>query len=374
MEELILPARLRKNVLFSDRLFSLLKEPIKVKLRGEYFTVRLKDTFLDRMQKLPSGDWVTPLQKEEFDCFCYNRNNKITYWPTRQGEQPLNEQGKWRLEGRQEMKPGRFLCLLRKHLRAYTEYNDEVLNEDAQEAIFLRTCEIFTDRVRGINTTLDIKISDKPSKVYAMPIHPEAGEHLQKSCMGKGSEHECSQYAKFYDTIPGLKCVYQEAEGQLLMRALLWTETKTGLGPKEEKITFLDRIYGSIALHNRLIEYAKEQGWAWRTFYNNDITLGDKHLTLYQHLDKKMLRYLETKGCPYIDTMAYVDDSVSYLVSRRIEDDMYQLKETTGDPFDWFHQCEICGKRKRKNEMVRTYTYFCTKCAKKKYFGSLCQM
>lgn len=342
-------------MVISKRLYSLLKAPMCVKMNGDSYHVRLvMDTFHKNEQDITFYKDAT-----EFNYFCFNKHSKITCWPTKNGEQPVNDQGQWKLEGRQEMKPGRFLGLLIDYLEVRLEEAGryyEPIDSSVKAKVKARACEIFTDQVRGVNSKLDFEISPKIADVYALPSHSLSG-YLRNSCMRIDSEHDCHDFAKFYETLKKVKIVHKVVNGELLFRALLWEGL---VNPKtKRRYTFLDRIYGSESVNVQLINHAQEHGWAWRNFSDDDIRIGEEGKRLNGYLSmlfpKESLEYIQSQGAPYVDTMRYVRERhgkvrLPYELSSDCNKNIWSLDDPDGDPLDLIQHCNNCGYRIRADD------------------------
>lgn len=339
----------------SNRLYPLLTSEMRVKLDGVQYEVQLS---LD-VRRQYEHDYELYFEASEFNYFCYNKKNRITCWPTKNGEQPVNDQGQWKKEGRQEMKPGKFINQFIDKLQVKREgedywMNESELDEGVYSKIQARTCEVFADTIKGANTPIDFEISEIISDVYGMNPHSASG-HLRSSCMRPDSSYCCRHHAGFYDTIPGLKIAHKVVAGESLFRALLWTGVKVEGKRIKGGITFLDRIYGSDAINLQMIEYAKAQGWAWRGFESDRVRMGEesKYLDLHLPVPEKSYQYLASQGGPYMDTLYYLSHvNGVWRLSNNSERYKFSIQECDGDPLEVNQECRRCGDHYPESEMT----------------------
>jgi hypothetical protein len=330
------------NIIISKRLYTVMPTGItEVKLNSITYNTRFKLTIEDDTDK----DYIMAMEAAEFNFFCFNKDSKITCWPTSKGTQPLGENGSWKKEGRQEIKAGRFLLQFSDYFRV-TEDGYIVDNQDIRNKVIARLCEIFGDSLRASNAPLTFDISDDIAKVYGTTEH-EASGYLQSSCMRPGSGYSCRYYAEFYNLIPGCKVLYKKSlNGNLLFRALLWT-AKDSNG---NDVTFLDRIYGSDATNIALIEHAKSQGWAYRTFSGWRIIKDDTTINVEMAIPDKAYEYLEENGAPYMDSLpALSEESNGWTLSNYHSSD-YTLQDCGGRAVNSRVTCDHCGDRIDENE------------------------
>lgn len=350
------------KMVVSNRLLSLLETSMNVKVNGDSYLVKLVVDYYDCNNVNTTFDCET----SEFNYFCFNKHSKITCWPTSKGEQPLNEQGQWKLEGRQEIKPGRFLLLLSSHLRIYSSQGSRDLTPIMEEEVILKTktraCEVFADTIRGLNTPLEFDVSTDIKSIYETPEHDQSG-YLKNSCMREDSDYGCRNFSGFYNTLSDLKIVYKKVGGELLFRALLWENLKSDKFPNP--ITFLDRIYGSDSLNIRLIEYAKEHGWAWRSFGDNRIQYGENtDVFVKKILSPESVEFLNDAGGPYVDTLSYLRSvGNKYILTNEYANSKWSIQDCDGDPLNIFTKCHQCGERiHNREEFSVDDNVYCERC------------
>lgn len=309
----------------------------------------------------------------EFNYFCYNKQNKITCWLTIKGEQPVTERGQWVKEGRQELKPGRFLLMFSEWINCRTESGDKIDEPMLRQKIIARLCEIFADSIRGCNEEIAFSISNDVESIYDTP-EIEGTEHLSTSCMIHNADYTCHEFARFYNHIPNVKVVYQKIVDKLLFRALLWENIQMDNGAT---ITFLDRIYGANSVNNKLIDYAKERGWAWRIFDSTRVHLGENDDVQIQcTIPEAAMNYLREEGSPYVDTLYKLTEYGDKYILSNYLNAAYCLQECDGRAVRERFVCVDCGNsisdgNERTNENGETYcencyneTYQCCDCCR----------
>jgi len=327
-------------MIISRRLQSLLYQKMLVKMNGTQYEVYLKAEVRNELEL----DSELYFEVRDFNYFCFNKHSKITCWPLRNGDQPLNERGQWKLEGRQEMKPGKFLAQFDELLIIYdsdTHMRSEVSKEIATK-IRARACEVFADAIRGINNPIDFNTTSDICKIYETPAHAASG-YLRNSCMRPGSTYRCNNFARFYNTIPNLQIAHKIVDGELLFRALLWQTTNC---KTHEPVMFLDRIYGSASVNLQLIEHAKALGWAWRGFEDHRIHNSDdsNYLTLEVPITQESYHYLQDNGGPYVDTLFFLkrrDDL--WILSNSDRNYLRIIQSCDGDPLETQERCVHCN-------------------------------
>ena len=321
-------------------------------------------------------DYTLNLDASEFNFFCFNKNNKITCWPLSKGDQPLNNERQWKKEGRQEIKPGKFLLLFTDFIVVKNENYTIITDKEIRQKAITRTCEIFADKIKGSNEEINFSISGNISDIYQTEEHENSG-YLKNSCMRVNSHYGCQPYSKFYDNIPNLQIIYKKIGDCLLFRSLLWS----CLDAEGKEIKFLDRIYGTDTVNLQLIEYAKSNNWAWRTFSNNTIYFNDKPINLYSKIPNEAFDYLEEDGSPFVDTLnSLTRCSEGYVLSNYKNSD-YLLTDCEGTAVNNSLTCYHCGDR--INEDDTRYNNngeaYCEYCFDENYFccehcGETCNM
>jgi hypothetical protein len=349
------------NTIVSKRLYPILTQTIDVKINGKRYFVEPRMSVIG---KTPNQDYELFIEAGEFNYFCYNKQNRITCWPSKLGYPPLNERGQWKLEGRQEIKPGKFLLLFDTFLCIEDEHCYRI-NGDERTRVMIRACEIFTDRIRGMNEELIYDITKNVSEVYKTPCHDQSG-YLLNSCMRPQSGHTCRHYSAFYDLIPNLKIIHRTINGELLFRALFWENMTTAHGPN---VNFVDRIYAQPSMESRIIELAKANGWAYRLFSDDTVRMEDygDEVQLDCDLPMEAVRYLHSEGSPYVDTLYYVNKASKHdlnaFLSNHSNPDDIELHSSYGSTVTMFNSCERCGILLDSTNMVTEHDdYYCEAC------------
>lgn len=364
------------NVIVSKKLLPLLTEQVQVKIPEGVFTVDPRIGILSRL----GPDVSLNVPTNGYNFFCFNKQNKITYWDIKKGDQPLTEDGKWKKEGRQEMKPGRFFLYFSPYFRVYDNNFSCVPNNDTVVGkVLARAAELFVARIKGENEDIEFKISEDPYDIYITNCD-ETSYNLCNSCMRPNSAHDCRLYAEFYNYIPELKIVYKKNNyGGLVFRALLW---KAKIFGTDKEITFLDRVYGTESIVDRMIGIAKENGWYYRYFSSDRIWNDDTRISLALEvpLPIKAIDYLETVGSPYIDTLSYVyrkRNKKEYFLSNIYENDfpneengedveyLAEIQSSCGTTHTIYIRCRYCGKKDKEGEefeQIHHDEYICKEC------------
>jgi len=346
------------RVVVSRKLLPLLRSEINAKIAGITYIIDPRLTTMDGN----SRDVTLDFPASEFNYFCFNKQNKITCWPTSKGEQPLTDRGQWVKEGRQEIKPGRFFLFFASMFRVYDNQGMTIRDEELRDRIIARGAELFASRISGSNEEVNYEISENIESVYETDAH-ELSHYLLNSCMRSDSGYGCHDYSGFYNTIPGLKIVHKKIAGRLLFRALLW---QTKVWHTDDEVTFMDRIYGSEAHNYQLIEHAKENDWAWRQYGSSSIYHRERTIYLKVPLPTKAIEYLENEGAPYMDTMCHLhrDDKGNYFLSNKSDYCINTIQDCSGGTFQIREQCHHCGCSVSCNEpsiQVDGYT-LCSTC------------
>jgi len=223
---------------------------------------------------------------------------------------------------------------------------------DLYKKVYNRYLEIFQERIKSQNVEFEPMFSHEISKVYWKPVaDSNSSGYLANSCMRMESDYGCRHYSGFYNTIPGLQVMYQEnTYGDLIMRALLWKAVNMDNG---QEVTFLDRVYGTDAMIEAAIEYAKQQGWAWRGFSDCTIYLGDeKDIPLQVRITEDTVKYSKNEGIPYVDTLYMLDivQMVLQNTSRRLGV-IHTLQCCDGSPIEEvIGSCQYCGESIREHD------------------------
>lgn len=348
---------MKTNLTISAKLYRLIHTPFSIKLNGDEYkaTIDLQFQLIERTQNL---DRIYDIPVEDFNYFCFNKYNKITCWPLRNGDQPLNDTGQWKKEGRQEIKPGKFIQILHNRISYWKAATLTILDPDENKALidklFSRLCEVFANDIRGYNKEIEYDISTDIESVYKIPSHDESG-YLLNSCMRPESNYACKDHLKFYSYIPDIDILYKTLNNQLVFRALRWNKIYTHSG---QCLTFLDRIYGDSATVSKMIQTAKDNNWAFRHFETSEVYFNGQEINIFTAIDKKAWQYVYKKGAPYLDTLSLlhnISDDVCILANHHAEfhgkgvRKTIALQDCHGDPAGVNEPCSICGCRVSRN-------------------------
>ena len=283
-----------KRILFSGRLFELISEEVVLNLRDKeagtnhFFSVDTRNCFW-----VNDGHVEAVVSDTTGNCFDFVRGG-ITFWP-----KPDPQEGFiWPKKGRQELKVGRFIKMVQEIFAVYDIKNSNGIEGELRDKALARFTDIVADKLRAFEVDINPAITRGVAKIYKLPTATNSG-FLGRSCMRPESECRCRMFTGFFRYIPNIEVVYEtDSNGCLLYRALLWTVDYNG-----RKIKFLDRIYGTTVINVLLINWAEEQGFAYRRFSQDAIVYNDERgIGISCEIDEDANDYLED-GSPYIDTL-----------------------------------------------------------------------
>lgn len=289
------------KTIISKRLASIMPVNMAVKVGGINYVAGVRFSS-GMLISETARDYIINIEAREFNYFCYNKNNKVTSWPVSKGDQPANDSGQWIKEGRQEIKPGKYLLLFTEYIEVKTDDNYLITDDETRKKVIIRLCELFADKIKGANEDFSFELSNNISAIYQTEEHPNSG-YLLNSCMKHESSYGCSSYSRFYDLVPGLQIMYKMKDNKLLFRALLWT-CKDNAG---NDVKFIDRVYGTEPLIAQVIDYAQQNGIAYRTFSDSRILLNSAYISLKCKITDKAIEYLQDEGSPYVDTLKFLN-------------------------------------------------------------------
>lgn len=350
-----------RKVLITKRLYRMITTPVDVSITikdedGEPH--KLRDTVLC----YPYADNIGELLEISVD-----DNTLANYFDIRDGfvtyqtsEPDLNENGKWKREGRQIMKMSKFLNMLR---------NDFKTIEAGREKLINRAIELISTKSQA--KTDSIMVSDNIGHIYQMETASEGTGTLGGSCMRPESCSSGNQYVSNYNTVRGLRIAYMTKENNLIARALLWHDVKDNNG---NVFKFMDRIYGTESNIESFKEWAFDNGYFHKVdqSYSNETLINSDGLRIKRYrLEDAFQR--EPEYMPYVDTMCNysADENRLYCYGTRIDDEYYCLQNTDGEmepannDEDYFY-CESCGSREHNDNsyyMEDTQRYLCESCA-----------
>ena len=256
----------------------------------------------------------------------FDWQNKLRY---SSGVPVIKENGQWAIEGRQNMKPSKFLLGIRSMYRVLKN-GDEIDGTPEADAAFRRYVELRGESFRPLDLSR-VKIESIPSVVYGMETEDSTGS-LANSCMRKESSYRCSNFAHVYDDM-GCKVAYIERDGKLLARALLW---------ETEKWKLMDRVYGSENMIAGFIEWAKINGYGYKKSQDS----GSRVFIMPDGLEVDRFK-VECEldmddGSPYMDSFVHYTDGCPGYLSTYTGD--YTLQSCEGDAFgNSLDVCEECG-------------------------------
>lgn len=261
--------------IFSKRLELALKEstsvPFKVLGKVVFVYTGFNKEYLSENNKIKFGDY--------FDL----RDGEVSYMPKGR-EQVIFDNGKWKREGRQLYKIGKFISVF----SFYEHETDNEITGKERDIIIER----MSSRLKQ-EENFTFKITKDVSMVYGLPTFHNSGI-LSNSCMRKESEYECRNKAKFYNELNGVRCIYNTNEnGELIFRALMWLAEFKG-----KNRIFLDRVYGSPEISASLESVAQKRGWLFR-YQDRDSDLP----TIKYTANINVYDYALNIGVPYMDSL-----------------------------------------------------------------------
>ena len=154
------------KTVISKKLAAIMPVNEEIKINNTIYRTGISLTKLKESDK----DYTIDLNAGQFNYFCYNKNNKITCWELSKGPQPLNDNSQWKKEGRQEIKPGKFLLLFTSFFKVWTNDNINYIDDNLiKDKVIRRCCELFAEKIKGSNESLIFDISDNISEIYNLP-------------------------------------------------------------------------------------------------------------------------------------------------------------------------------------------------------------
>lgn len=174
--------------------------------------------------------------------YSINKDGNITFCPDGR-KQKFTENGRWALEGRNEVKP--------------VKWANRVLQASGHAPLKTKQSDYFTAMCRSLNS-INIQISDNLETVYNT-WHSESG-NLGQSCMKGDGEY----YRFMRDVFDGynVRVAYYIEHDLLCGRALLWDIDGT---------TYMDRIYStSLKIERQFKNFAASEGWWCRHVQSNN--------------------------------------------------------------------------------------------------------
>ncbi len=283
------------------------------------------------------------------------RKGEISYYPN---NVPLAMamNGTWAREGRVTFKVGKFIKMLLETESAFITADGDLLDISNREDAKLITSffEIKSGLVKSTAYQDCIKVSDDPSAIYGMETAENSGT-LASSCMRPESGHGCHEGMDWYSMI-GTKIAYiaNPKTDELCARALLWENCYFVQKVDDRRIrkvgapfTFLDRIYGDEASMALMKEWAKEQGYFYKSEQSsrsNTLISPTGEVVSKQFIwDKEITEVSEYS--PYMDTFVYLYGELKRLGTGAASDTSgCDLTDSSGDAFDNVQICPNCGK------------------------------
>lgn len=261
----------------------------------------------------------------------------LTGWPVNKGEHPVNQNGKWKKEGRQSVKVSILFKLLELHLGFIGPNGESFMSTDESpqkietfKKLFNKIMELFADTLKTVSFS-EVQEYDTPSEIFDL-----GGEGFS-SCMKPGSGYGCRHYAELYDLI-GCRMAAIVKNNTLYARAILWN-VKDDNG---NSYVFQDRPYGDIESRRKLIEYAQSKGYLFRTSECSTVVDTDGNsYSVFSFLSDEAVEYMEEEGVPYFDTLYnFYASNPSHLNNAGFGRD---VQSSEGRPLKYAYCCASCG-------------------------------
>ncbi len=237
------------------------------------------------------------------------------------------EDGDWKKDNRQEMKPARLAR--------------QLLTKEAQADLRDKDFEAFANRIKGIE---EVEAGE-----FAI-IQGEDIYHWYPQDMSKLGGYSCMtgvrrERLEFYVVNPSISVLILKRGDRLAGRGLLWTAT--------DGKRYLDRVYGSDATRRAIIDYAEDQGF--EHFYEYQGGTGQSFVV--------DLAVSDVAGCPYMDSLRYID-----YANKQISNDRRLLKgriNTPGDGQAGYLYCRKCEAGYLPHLADPAHEGLCRDCVKK---------
>ena len=296
--------------------------------------------FFDSVNK--DKDWKIQLKPPVWGNYFDVVRNKLTYHA---GKQPTTENGLWKREGRQEMKPAKFVRFMVNYFEVSMSpsYDGEV-----RKKLTDRFVEILSSRI--VLKEIPISVSDDPETIYELETSTsQSVGTLGNSCMRSEASYDCANFSGFYTEL-GLKIAYVNDEmGRLVARALLWHDVVGREDDMDGKtFNFMDRIYGTDENVERFKLWAHKNGYAHKaeqSYDNNRLILPPDENDVSNEIreyDKKFIGDYDFRGAPYIDTMCHLTINSNGITLSSYDGD-YSLTSCDAH-YPGNTRCENCGQ------------------------------
>ena len=353
-----------RKVLITKRLYRVITTPVDVSLtvkNADGEPEKIRDTVLCYPFALEEGELLEITVEDNSMANYFDIRDGVVSYQTSPPD--LNENGKWKREGRQIMKMSKFLNTLRNDFRCLDCQREKLIN---------RAIELITTKSQKNDT--NIMVSNYPGSIYRIKTADSNTGTLGTSCMRPESCHCGKEYVDNYNLVRGLRIAHMVNGDNLIARALLWHDVKdcrTG-----DKFKFMDRIYGNELNIEAFKEWAHENGYLHKveqSYSNQTLIDADGVLKTSYYLEDAFSEHPE--NMPYVDTMCkYVEEENRlYCYDMDLDGEYYDLQNTDGsmelendeDDEDYFY-CYNCGCRTRIDDGYRsedTDNLFCPDCA-----------
>ena len=307
-----------QNLILSKRLTKLLVKENIIKINDYFYTVfmpvqlfHIKDNYVE----------VEDIKVKQFNYFDITKNG-LTCFDLNKGEQKINpENGKWKKEGRINLKIGKFLNLF-KPFAIIINSNKQIKDKVIFDKVFNRYCEIINNEIKSIFEDIEPKFAENIHEVYQLETKNWS------SCMQVADNINCTQ---FFDLVPEINCLYVVKNEELYSRVLIYTAYDAKTDEKIEKL--YGRVYGTDYEKTKLLNWLQD---------NNYKDVG-QFKNLYIPLSKNAKDFLFFEGAPYLDRFELFDNSNNLLFENPfIKQNLIPLQDSSGNPLEDLVTCEDC--------------------------------
>lgn len=288
-----------KNIIFKYVNDDEMEMTLQVTVNLDYLDI---ESFGSYGYKIKLDASLVHIMPKNLNYFCFNTEGKVVCLDTSKYMLSKDENNRWIQSNMQEIKPSKFVNIFKLYISG--------VDEITKEKIRNRVNESFADYIKSLYKEVEILESGDVMGIYNMPTGSDP-HTLGSSCMRPESNHYCKHYAEIYN-FTGSKILYiLDHNKQLVSRALLWEGCSIvdRYGEiTDEKITFVDRVYGNSVYEKIIHNNAEKNGWAFRRFNVNlkiPIYKG-RDTNLAFNINDDFINYGMQNGSAYFDTLRHL--------------------------------------------------------------------
>lgn len=246
------------------------------------------------------------------------RGDMCSYLPNGR-EHMVNDEGKWRREGRQDMKPGKLARKILNDSLSITDKEFEEFSNMVKSYIGINGDE----DGEGRNLSVDVVSGEDIRKYYHEDSYSQLADsssNLWGSCMRYAS---CQDYFDIFVDNNISMLVAKDTVGKVVGRALLWSCTN------DRKA--MDTIYAPERIRPVFTKWAIDNDY----FYKSQQSCHHHEFDMYNGVScstweaNVQLRFSMYDEYPYMDTMMYLNDN-NKIMSNRDDDYTKTLRDTGG--------------------------------------------